>query len=288
MSQPAALANKTDQIAIIQDSSKPATRKPAPGIRFCFPLPALMGLSKRRFCHLTRRIIPGWLGRRDGIANRLRMILPLPRGEGRGEGELARRAASRPSPVSGCAVTRADARGAIVRKRMGRSLQEDAPDNIPNELLFLPEVRIPKSQDLHAVSFQPRIPFRIRSSPLRESVLTAIQLDIQARFQTKEIQNISTHRLLSPKLIGGEPPVSQPAPNKPFSPGIVLAQCAGNGDLFGMLHPWNLGGFKCNSPSPRPSPRGRGRTVLSWLGGTSRNRALAVCDSPSPFGRGPG
>jgi hypothetical protein len=119
---------------------------------------------------------------------------------------------------------------------MGRSRLERAPDAIPNELLFRPEMGIPKSQDLHAVSFQPRIPLRIQSPPLRKPVLTAIQLDIQARFQTKEIQNISSHRLLSPKLIGGKPPVSQPAPNKPFRPGIVLAQCAGNGDLFGMLH----------------------------------------------------
>jgi hypothetical protein len=111
------------------------------------------------------------------------------------------------------------------------SLLEVAPDDIPNELLLPAEMGIPKPQHPHAVSLQPRVPCRIQHPLLREPVLTAIQLDVQTRFQAEEIQNVWSQGMLPSKLISGKPPISQPTPEKLLSPSIMFTQRAGNGGL---------------------------------------------------------
>jgi len=95
---------------------------------------------------------------------------------------------------------------------MGGSLLEGTPDNIPDELLLPAEMGIPKPQHLHAVGLEPRVSCCIQSPFLWKPVLTAIQLDVQMRFQAEEIQDVWPQAMLPSKFIIGKAPISQPAP----------------------------------------------------------------------------
>ena len=57
-----------------------------------------------------------------------------------------------------------------------------------------------------------------------KSVLAAVQLNIQFRFFTKEIQVVVTERVLAAKFIATEAAISQPPPHQLFRPGFLFAE----------------------------------------------------------------
>jgi hypothetical protein len=71
------------------------------------------------------------------------------------------------------------------------------------------------------------------SALIRETVLAAIQFNIQFRRFTKEIEIVFAKWMLSAEFVAIEPPVTQPAPYKLFRPGFLFAELAG---AFGVSH----------------------------------------------------
>jgi hypothetical protein len=65
----------------------------------------------------------------------------------------------------------------------------------------------------------------------RKTVLAAIQFHIEFRLLTKEIKVVNAERVLTTKLVAGEPAVAQPAPDQFFRPRFNLPEPSGAFDV---------------------------------------------------------
>ena len=146
------------------------------------------------------------------------MILPLPPGEGRGEGN---RTIESPSFTDTHL-----ARPAIIRQRVRGAFLQRPPDCIPNNVFFAPQPRIPEPQHFDSAFSQKRIALTIPGLLLRFPMLKAVNLNVQFGFETEKIQNIWPVRMLSSELVVGKAAVAQPALHQLFRPRVLLAQRA--------------------------------------------------------------
>jgi hypothetical protein len=213
-----------------------------------------------------------------------RRALPLPLlgGEGWGEGERTVEIASALTctPLSSLifhlsfggasASSRLANRSAIIRQWMRRALLQRIPYRVADSLSLASQARVPEPQYLDAPRLQPGITIHIFGLLSRESVLKTIQLDVQLRFQTKEIEDVRPERMLAAKLIVGKPAVPQPAPQELLGPRVVFPHHPRNAKQFGRCHAERIGiaslTAQARSLDPHPAPRLlRGEAAMSLV-----------------------
>ena len=118
--------------------------------------------------------------------------------------------------------------------------------------IVLPLV-IPKPECFNALLCQKLFPCFIPLNSLRQTMLKAVEFDIQLRVGAVKIQDMSTHHVLSAKFESRELSSSQCPPKLFFFISLAAPKLAG--DLFethaGMMQVVG----KISSSSPRPSPR---------------------------------
>ncbi len=145
-------------------------------------------------------------------------------GEGRGEGEGGLQlSGTRRFAWRGALFSFAH-RPAVIRQRMRGALLQRPPNSVTDGVFFAPQAGVPESKHLDAACFQQRIAFDIPGLLLRRAMLEPVQLEVQPRFQAKEVKDMRPERMLSAKLVTGEPPVAQPTPQEFLSPRVLLAQ----------------------------------------------------------------
>jgi hypothetical protein len=159
----------------------------------------------------------------------------------------------------------AKAGAAIVGQRMRCPLLQCIPNALANRLLLLPQVGIPTPQHSDTARLQPGVPLSIHSLLVWVSVPRTVQFDVQLCFQAEEVQDIRPVRMLPPEFVAGKAAVTQPTPDQPLCPSIVLTQRASDGCLFARLHEGCLG-VRLSAgqfgrfvpPHPYPLPQGEG------------------------------
>src|SRR6185503_2068542 len=109
---------------------------------------------------------------------------------------------------------------AILRHLLGCSFLQRLPNRIAHHLFLAPQSRVPEAKHFHAARLEPHITFRVSRLLFRKSVTSSIKLDVQRRFEAKEIEDVRTERVLPAKFVGGEAPVSQPAPHQLLGPRV--------------------------------------------------------------------
>ena len=159
-----------------------------------------------------------------GIFRRWARVFPLPGGEGRGEGEGGLRlSGTRRFAWRGALFSFAH-RPAVIRQGMRGALLQRPPNCVTDGVFFAPQAGVPESKHLDATRFQQRIAFDIPGLLLRRAMLEPVQLEVQPRFQAKEVKDMRLEQMLSAKLVVGEPPVAQPTPQEFLGPRFLLAQ----------------------------------------------------------------
>ena len=118
--------------------------------------------------------------------------------------------------------------------------------------IFLP-LMIPEPEGLNALLRQKFFPRFIPLNSFRQTMLKAVEFDIQLRISAVKIQDMSASCVLPAKFEAGELPSSQRPPKLFFFIGLVAAQPAG--DLFEAHAGRMQAAVKNSSSSPRPSPR---------------------------------
>ncbi len=174
---------------------------------------------------------------------------------------------------------------AILRYRLWRSFLQLTPNHVTHDLLFSTHPRVPESQDFDASPGQPGISLGIQPPLLRSSVLAAIEFDIQHGFNAEKIENVRRVRMLASKFICRKPSATKPGPQKFFRPRIVLAKRAGDPREFGRSHVCNVEDSLVTSisrklpglesphavtPHPDPLPWGEG-TPASHISATHQS-----------------
>src|SRR6266446_3812915 len=132
-----------------------------------------------------------------------RRILPLPGGEGRGEGVR----------LIQFLLPRIH-RPCVIRQRMRRTFLQLAKNRVADGLRVAPQTGIPKAQFLDAARSQERFAFRIVTLLVRMTVTKSIQFDGQPCCLAKEIQVVNAFRMLAAEFVTAETPVTQPAPQE--------------------------------------------------------------------------
>ena len=120
-------------------------------------------------------------------------------------------------------------------RRAGLQLIED---RVADVLGIAAQMRIPKTQRLDAARLQKLFALRVVFPLVGKTMLAAVQFHIQFRLLAKEIQIVNAERMLAAKFVAAEAPTAQPAPDKFFRPGFILAKLAG---AFDVGHDGNLG-----------------------------------------------
>ena len=67
-------------------------------------------------------------------------------------------------------------------------------------------------------------------------MLEPIQFDVQQGFDTEEIKEVRTKRVLPAKFVCGEAPVSKPTPKELLSPSVTFTECASDADERRIPH----------------------------------------------------
>jgi hypothetical protein len=120
-------------------------------------------------------------------------------------------------------------------RRAGLQLIED---RVADVLGIAAQMRIPKTQRLDAARLQKLFALRVVFPLVGKTMLAAVQFHIQFRLLAKEIQIVNAERMPAAKFVAAEAPTAQPAPDKFFRPGFILAKLAG---AFDVGHDGNLG-----------------------------------------------
>src|SRR6266542_2020183 len=190
----------------------------------------------------------GDLTRGTRIFREWRLLFPLPEGEGQGEGERA--VAHHHGRTNFANSTRstfflANVRRlqwpAVIRQRVRSALLQRPPNRVANGLFLAAQAGVPKSKHLDATRFEPPIAFRVLGALFRRAVLKTVQLDVQTRFQTEEVENVRAEWMLATKFVTGKSPVTQPTPQEFLGPGILLAQHACSAGELGRCHADRVG-----------------------------------------------
>ncbi len=151
-------------------------------------------------------------------------LFPLPGGEGQGEGEGGLQLSGTRRFAWRGALFFFAHRPAVIRQRMRGALLQRPPNCVTDGVFFAPQAGVLESKHLDAARFQQRIAFGILGLLLRRAVLEPVQLEVQPRFQAKEVKGMPPERMLTAKLVAGEPPVAQPTPHEFLGPRFLLAQ----------------------------------------------------------------
>jgi len=112
---------------------------------------------------------------------------------------------------------------------------------------------IPEPKGFNALLGQKFFPRFVPSNSFRQTMLKAIQFDIQLRVGTVKIQDMSANCVLPAKFEARKLPSSQGLPKFLFPVGLLAAKFAGN--LFKAHAERMHSGGRNSSSSPRPSPR---------------------------------
>ena len=177
----------------------------------------------------------------------------------------------------------------IVRQRMRRALLHLPKDRVSNGLLVSAQARVPKAELLDAHGCQVSGPLRVMSSLLGMPVSTAIEFDGEAGFTAVEIQVVDADRMSATKLVGAEPPLTQPAPHEFLGPRRFLAQGASSVDVgHGVTVAKGCGGGQNGlKVRPHPSPLPRGRMFAVRREGQRSESSTARCIHCLPESRSP-
>ena len=112
---------------------------------------------------------------------------------------------------------------------------------------------IPEPKGFNALLRQKFFPRFIPLNSFRQTMLKAVEFDIQLRVSAVKIQDMSANYVLTAKFEAGKLPSSQCPPKFFFFIGLVAAKLAG--DLFEAHAGRMQVAGKNSSSSPRPSPR---------------------------------
>ena len=202
-----------------------------------------------------------------------RELLPLPRGEGWGEGQTG---------------TSSRAFGNLARS----PLLQYCIERVSNDLCLAakPSIRIP--QHLNAESSEELFPLFIMGAFVGQRMPKAIKLDCETSIFAEKIDVIRTDRMLPPEFPAVETAVAQPTPHQLFGPGPFTSKdsrpCDACHDRT-LLRPASRGNTPVNLvvdyqsvPHPFPLPKGEGDS-LRPVAATSR---ASVSESSSAHASG--
>src|ERR1051326_6862003 len=144
---------------------------------------------------------------RSALKGALPMILPLPKGEGWGEGEMRLRPVdhSRTASSAGslrCLCRSLFSRGlphwpTIVGQRMRRAFLKSIPNRVAYRPPFPAQARIPKAHHFNAARLEPGVTFGVFRQRLWKTMLKAVQFDIQFRFDAEKVEYMRPVRVLA-------------------------------------------------------------------------------------------
>ena len=134
----------------------------------------------------------------------------------------------------------------------GSPLQR-VPNFQQTSVAIIPPLMIPEPKGFDALFRQKFFPRFIPLNSFRQTVLKAVEFDIQLRVSAVKIQDMSANGVLPSKFEAGKLSSSQCPPKLFFFIGLVAAQLAG--DLFEAHAGRMQVAGKNSSSSPRPSPR---------------------------------
>jgi hypothetical protein len=120
---------------------------------------------------------------------------------------------------------------------MRRTRLQFIENRVPNVLGIAAQMGIPESQRLDAARLQKFFPHHVMSALIGETVLTAVQFNVQFRLLAKEIQMVNADGMLAAKFVTAKATVAQPAPDEFFRPRFLFAKLAG---AFDVGHDVNL------------------------------------------------
>jgi len=126
----------------------------------------------------------------------------------------------------------------VFRQWMRRAYLQFVENRVADALGVAPQMRIPEPQRLDTARLQKLFAFHVVFALVGETMLAAVQFNIQFRFFAKEIQIVAADGMLAAEFVAAETPVAQPAPDKFFRPRFILAKLAG---AFDVGHDGNLG-----------------------------------------------
>src|SRR5579862_1637438 len=127
---------------------------------------------------------------------------------------------------------------------------------LQHALFVLPEVRIPKSHDAEASTFEKRGAVRIDCLILGLRVLATVQFDDEPTFEAHEIDDIGASRLLTAKFLRVKTAITQDVPQLAFEVRLSVPQFSCKIVLHCTPHPAQP---RNKSGSAPPSPaRGEG------------------------------
>ena len=139
------------------------------------------------------------------------------------------------------------------------------PDGQQAALAVFPPLAIPETQRLDVLLRQKFFADGIALQPFRQAVLRTVQLHVQPRHRTIEIQKVITRRMLPAKFETGKLMTAQRPPQIPLIIRLIMTKPAGGGD---RVHPDRMQIAAKNSSrdvSPHPDPlpvwAGRGKQI---------------------------
>ena len=215
------------------------------------------------------------------LAQVMRRALPLPGGEGRGEGGPASLhepvAANRLIAEAGATIRidvpltfpRARTFGSnVIRQRMGCPALKLAEDAVPDDLSLAPESGVPEAKHFDTARGEELLPFGVMPLLFGKSVLASVQFNGKACFFAEEIEKVGSDGVLAPELVATEAASTQPAPHEFFGPSRFFAECASS---IAVCHEESdsgpgsrreVGSRTALTPSLSPGERGKRASVV--------------------------
>jgi hypothetical protein len=153
---------------------------------------------------------------------------------------------------------------------MRRTRLQLIENRITNTLGIAAQMGIPEPQRFDAARLQKLFALSVVFPLIGQTVLAAVQFNVQFRILTKEIQMVNADGMLAAEFVAAEATVAQPAPDEFFRPRFLFAKLAG---AFDVGHDVNLenGGAMEKFVLRPPSP-----FILSPRRGNSRSPVLAL------------
>ena len=112
----------------------------------------------------------------------------------------------------------------VIRQRVRRALLQLPKDRVANHLLLPTQLPVPETQFLDSHRGEKFGPFCVVSLLDGMPVSEAIEFDRETCLVTIKIEAVNTNRMISPKFVGTETAVPQPAPNELLRPSGFSSQ----------------------------------------------------------------